>query len=263
LKLKIQNVSFHYESVKALESVTFEVQSGEVLGVIGPNGSGKTTLLKCINMILKPESGTVFIDEKDISGLSRKDIAHRIGLVPQHSHVSFPFTVLDVVLMGRMPHLGRFMGKETQRDLEIVEKAMELTNTYHLANRLIDELSGGEFQRVIIARALAQEPNLLLLDEPTLHLDISHQLEIMELIRELAKNRELTAIVVSHDLNLAARFCDRLLLLNSGKIYAIGHPKEVLSPEKIREVYHINVKIGYHPENRSPNIIPLTSLDRE
>jgi len=262
LRLKIKNVSFHYESIKALESVTFEVESGEVLGVIGPNGSGKTTLLKCINMILRPESGTVFIDGQDASKLSRRDIARKVGLVPQSSPVLFPFTVLDVVLMGRIPHLDEFMGKETQRDLEIVEKVMALTDTQHLANRLIDELSGGELQKVIIARALAQEPSIMLLDEPTLHLDINHQLEIMELVRKLAKNRGLTAIVVSHDLNLAARFCDRLLLLNSGKIFAIGPPREVLTPEKIGEVYHINVKVNYNPETRFPNIVPVSSIDK-
>ena len=263
LKLKIKNLSFYYESIKALENVTFELESGQVLGVIGPNGSGKTTLLKCIHTILRPKSDAVFIDGKDASKLSRRDIAQKIGLVPQGSPVLFPFTVLDVVLMGRIPHLNRFMGKETQRDLEIVEKAMALTDTQHLANRLIDELSGGELQKVIIARALAQEPSILLLDEPTLHLDINHQLEIMELIRELAKNRQLVVILVSHDLNLAARFCDRLLLLNSGKIFAIGPPREVLTPEKIGKVYHINVRVNYNPKTRSPNIMLISSIDED
>lgn len=260
MKLKIKNITFYYESLKALEEVTFEAKDGEILGIIGPNGSGKTTLLKCINLILKPKIGTILINEADVSKLSRREIAKKIGMTPQISSKLFPFTVLDLVLMGRTPHLGRFEG-ESRRDLDIVKEAMKLTNIEPLANRLIDELSGGEFQRVIIARALAQEPDILLLDEPTLHLDINHQLEIMELIRKLAKNRGLTAIVVSHDLNLAARFCDRLLLLNSGKIYAFGSPKEVLSPEKIRKVYHINVKVNHHPESKSPNIILLSSLD--
>ena len=207
--LKIKNISFSYESVKALENVDFEAKDGEVLGIIGPNGSGKTTLLRCINRVLKPKVGAVLIDEKDISRLERREIARKIGVVPQHSTI-FPFTVFDVVLMGRFPYMKKF-GGENLNGFEAVKNAMKLTGTLHLAERLIDELSGGEMQRVMIARALAQEPDVLLLDEPTLHLDINYQLEVLELVRKITEEKKLITLLVSHDLNLAARYCDCLL----------------------------------------------------
>jgi len=217
MKLNINGVTFYYDSVKALNDITFEVSEGDVLGVIGPNGSGKTTLLRCINLALRPKVGTVFIDGENILELDRKDIAKNIGVVPQNSTIHFPFTVFDIVLMGRTPHLGR-LDRETSKDIEIAKNAMKITNTQHLADRLIDEVSGGEKQRVIIARALTQEPKILLLDEPTLHLDINHQLEVLELVKKLARENKLIVVLVSHDLNLANRYCDRLMLLNSGKI---------------------------------------------
>lgn len=256
--LKIKNVSFSYESVKALENISFEAKDSEVLGVIGPNGSGKTTLLRCINRMLKPKVGTVLIDEEDISQLDRMEIARKIGVVPQHSTI-FPFTVFDVILMGRFPHVKRLSG-ESSDDFEVVKNAMELTGTLHLSERLIDELSGGEMQRVIIARALAQEPDVLLLDEPTLHLDINHQLEVLELVRKITKEKKLITILVSHDLNLAARYCDKLLLLNLGKVHSIGSACEVLTPEKIKEVYHVDVEIMYHQPTQSYNIILVSPI---
>jgi len=230
------------------------VGEGEVLGIVGPNGSGKTTLLRCINMVLKPKAGTVLIDGQDILELDRKEIAKSIGVVPQNSNVRFPFTVLDVVLMGRTPHMER-LDRESLKDIEVAKKAMEMTNTEHLADRLIDEVSGGEKQRVIIARALAQEPKILLLDEPTLHLDINHQLELLELIRELSKRNSLVVILVSHDLNLAARYCDRMILLSSGKIHSAGRPSEVLTPENIKEVYQVVVEVSKDPETDAPHIL--------
>lgn len=254
--LKIKNVSFSYESVKALDNITFEARDGEVLGIIGPNGSGKTTLLRCINRVLKPKVGTVLIDEEDISKLDRREIARKIGVVPQHSTI-FPFTVFEVVLMGRFPHINMLSG-ENQNDLKIVKNAMKLTGTLHLSERLIDELSGGEMQRVIIARALAQEPDVLLLDEPTLHLDINHQLEVLELIRKITEDKRLITILVSHDLNLAARYCDKLMLLNSGKVHSIGSVREVLTAEKLEEVYHVKVEVNYHQPTQSYNIILIS-----
>ena len=169
MNLTIKGIDFYYESIKALENITFEVKEGEVLGIIGPNGSGKTTLLKCINMVLRPKVGAILIDSKNISEFDRKEIAKNIGVVPQNSTIHFPFTVFDIVLMGRMPYVDKLKG-ECCRDLEITEEVMKITNTKHLASRPINEISGGEKQRVIIARALAQEPKILLLDEPTLHL---------------------------------------------------------------------------------------------
>jgi iron complex transport system ATP-binding protein len=260
MRLKIKNINFCYDSLKALENVTFNVGDGEILGIIGPNGSGKTTLLRCINGVLQPKIGTVLIDREDISNLDRKEIAKKIGVVPQNTSIAFPFTVLDIVLMGREPHLSRF-GGETKEDLEVAKNAMRLTNTQHLAERLIDEVSGGERQRVVIARALTQEPEILLLDEPTLHLDINHQLEVLELVRMLAKEKGLAVISVLHDLNLAARFCDNLMLLDSGKIISIGSPNMVLTSENIRKVYRVNVEVGRHLPTNLPNIVLISPLD--
>jgi len=260
MKLNIIGITFFYDSVKALDDITFEVNEGEVLGVIGPNGSGKTTLLRCINMVLKPKVGTVFIDGENILELDRKDIAKKIAVVPQNSTIRFPFTLFDIVLMGRTPHLGR-LDRETPEDIEIAKKAMKITKTLHLADRLIDEVSGGERQRVIIARALTQEPKILLLDEPTLHLDINHQLEILELIKKLARKNKLIVILTSHDLNLASRYCDRLVLLNTGRIYSIGKPQNVLTRDNIKEVYNIEVEINYNKRTKSLNIIPVAVIN--
>jgi len=260
MKLNINGITFFYDSVKALDDITFEVNEGEVLGVIGPNGSGKTTLLRCINMVLKPKVGTVFIDGENILELDRKDIAKKIAVVPQNSTIRFPFTLFDIVLMGRTPHLGR-LDRETPEDIEIAKKAMKITKTLHLADRLIDEVSGGERQRVIIARALTQEPKILLLDEPTLHLDINHQLEILELIKKLARKNKLIVILTSHDLNLASRYCDRLVLLNTGRIYSIGKPQNVLTRDNIKEVYNIEVEINYNKRTKSLNIIPVAVIN--
>ncbi|MFX0162148.1 MAG: ABC transporter ATP-binding protein [Candidatus Hodarchaeota archaeon] len=257
MKLNINGISFSYNGVKALERITFEVNEGEVVGVIGPNGSGKSTLLRCISMILKPKVGTVLIDGKNMCEFDRKEIAKNFGVVPQESVIVFPFTVLDIVLMGRTPHLRSRFSKETLDDLEVVKNAMKVTSTQHLANRVINEISGGERQRVIIARALAQEPKVLLLDEPTLHLDINHQMEILELVRELAIKNNLAVVLVTHDLNLASRYCDKLMLLKSGKIYSVGLAEDVLTIDNIRDVYDIEVEISYNEKTESYNVIPI------
>lgn len=260
MKLNINGITFYYDSVKALDDITFEVNEGEVLGVLGPNGSGKTTLLRCINLVLRPKVGTVFIDGENILELDRKEIAKNIGVVPQNSTIHFPFTVFDIVLMGRTPHLGR-LDRETSKDIEIAKNAMKITKTQHLADRLIDEVSGGEKQRVIIARALTQEPKILLLDEPTLHLDLNHQLEILELIKKLARENKLIVVLVSHNLNLASRYCDKLVLLNSGKIYSIGRSQDVLTQDNIKGVYNIDVEINYNKKTKSLNIIPVAVIN--
>jgi len=259
MKLKIRDICFYYDSTKVLENITFEVSEGEILGILGPNGAGKTTLLRCINRVLKPKKGSVVIDGANIRELTRKEIAKNIGVVPQNSTIHFPFTVFDIVLMGRNPHLGR-LDRITLKDIEIAKKAMKVTNTLHLADRLIDEISGGEKQRVIIARALTQEPKILLLDEPTSHLDINHQLEILELIRKLAIKNRLTIVLVSHDLNLASRYCDRIILLKEGKIHSVGTPKEVLTKDNIRDVFKINVEINYDERTDTLNIVPVSAI---
>lgn len=259
--LKVKGVVFTYDSVRAvraIDGVTFEAMEGEILGIIGPNGSGKTTLLRCVNGALEPQGGAIFIDGQAISKLSHREIARIVGVVPQNSSTSFPFSVLDTILMGRNPHLGRF-AKEGQGDIKAVESAMELTGTRHLAERRMDELSGGERQRVIIARALTQQPEVLLLDEPTLHLDANHQLEVLELIRKLTIRKHLTTLMVSHDLNMAARFCDRLLLLKSGKVFATGSVDEVLTREHIGETFGVDAEVSYHTLTGAWNVVLLRS----
>ncbi|RLF43972.1 MAG: ABC transporter [Thermoplasmata archaeon] len=255
VKIKVRNISFAYDSIEALKDVTFEVKK-EILGIIGPNGSGKTTLLKCIAGVLKSE-GAILIDDMQINMLDRKEIAKKMGVVPQATIITFPLTVLDIVLMGRNPYKKK-LEFITEQDIKIAENAMKATGIYHLAHRLVTELSGGELQKVIIARALAQEPEILLLDEPTSHLDVSHQLEILGFIKKLAIEKELTVIAVFHDLNLAANFCDKLMLLNKGKIFAIGNVEEVITSENIRKVYNVNVEIIKHPVTKKPNVILIS-----
>jgi iron complex transport system ATP-binding protein len=256
VRLVIQGISFSYGSSDVLADVTFEANDGEIVGVIGPNGSGKTTLLRCVNRALSPRVGTVLIDGKDYAELTRREIAGNIGVVPQNSVVSFPFTVLDIVMMGRTPAMERFE-RESEKDLEIVRKAMEMTNVVALADRTMDQVSGGEKQRVVIARALAQRPKILLLDEPTLHLDVSHQLEILDLIRNLARSERLTVIIVSHDLNLAARYCDKLILMNSGKIEASGKVTEVLTEKNIESVFRVKAAVAYDKHLGAYTVTPL------
>ena len=253
--LKIADLSFSYQSSKILDDVTFEVKSGEFLGVLGPNGSGKTTLLSCISNVLSPR-GTVLIDGRNAKELNKKEIAKKIGFVPQTSNIDFEFIVSELVLMGRTPHMGRFKSESTH-DFEIIEKAMKLTNIQHLSERTFDELSGGEKQRVIIARAFAQEPKILLLDEPTVHLDISCQLEILNLVKYLCEQERIIVISVFHDLNLASQYSDKLILLNRGRIFSAGFPDRVLTSENIRRIYQIEAIIKRHPITNVPYVIPF------
>lgn len=251
------NLSFNYDSIRALQNISLEVNKGEILGLIGPNGSGKTTLLKCVNRKLRTVTGTVLIEDKDISRFSRKEIARNIGVVPQISSVSFPFTIFDIVLMGRYSRTKRF-SKEAEKDISVVQRCLELAGIEHLSSRFITEISGGEYQKVIIARALAQEPKILLLDEPILHLDINHQIEILELIRGLTQKEKLAVIMVLHDFNLAARFSDKLLLLEKGSVYSTGSVGDVLTAGNIEKVFQVKVRITRDPETDTLNIIPVT-----
>jgi len=246
VKLIVQGIECYYNSVKVLDNVSFTVSGGSFFGVIGPNGSGKTTLLRTISGVLRPKIGSVLIDNQEIHTLKKVEVAKKVGVVPQNPSSTLNFTVLDVVLMGRNPYLGR-MESEDADDLSIAEWAMKLTSTLHLADRHIDELSGGERQRVIIARALAQRPKVLLLDEPTLHLDINHQLEIMELLRRLCSEQKLAVIAVLHDFNLAARYCDSLAIMSQGRITAIGPCERVLTSRNIEEAFGVRVVIKRHP----------------
>lgn len=261
--LKIHGASLAYDSIRALSSVEFSVSSGDVVGILGPNGSGKTTLLKTVNKILRPSTGTILIDDVDIDSMSPVDVARKIAAVPQDGLLNLNLTALEIVLMGRNPFLGPLQ-TESSSDIESVRRAMECTSCLDLANRRFDRLSGGEKRRVILARALAQEPRLLLLDEPTMNLDVNNQLELMESIVRLSKERQITVLSVFHDLNLAARYCDRLLMLKQGKVVALGTPENVLTRENLQNVFGVEAEITGHPVTKFV-VIVLSSLssDRE
>ncbi len=233
------------------------VKEGDFVGIIGPNGSGKSTLLKSISRTLKPHKGTILLNDKDIYSLKSVDVAKQMAVVPQDNAVSFSFTALEVVLMGRSPHLSRFQ-METESDMAIARKAMDLTNTWHLAARPVNELSGGEKQRVIIARALAQKPKILLLDEPLTYLDIVNQLEIMDLVKSLCVKEGIIVMTAIHDLNLAARYCSTAILLNKGKIFSAGRIDEVLTSENIKSVFKVDAIVKKNLVTNSLYIIPLS-----
>ncbi|MHA1632023.1 MAG: ABC transporter ATP-binding protein [Candidatus Freyarchaeota archaeon] len=256
--LRISGVDCSYGSIKALENITFSVRGGELLGILGPNGSGKTTLLRTISRTLKPKIGTVFLDDINVYDMSVRDAAKNIAVVPQETISTFDFTALDIVLMGRNPYTDR-LGTESREDLAIAKRAMELTNTWHLADRPVSELSGGEKQLVLIARALTQEPKVLLLDEPTAHLDINNQIEIMDLLREICKGEELIVLAVFHDFNLAARYCDSAILLNEGRIFSIGSIDTVLTSENIEKVFRIEAIVKRHPITHQLYVVPLST----
>jgi iron complex transport system ATP-binding protein len=256
--LKINNVDCYYDTLKAVEDVSFSVQTGGFVGILGPNGSGKTTLLKSISRTLKPYKGTILLGEQDIYTLKAVDVAKKLAVVSQGTVIAFSFTALDVVLMGRSPHISRF-AMENESDVAIAKKCMAYTGTLHLSNRLITELSGGEKQRIIISRALAQEPQVLLLDEPTTHLDVSNQLEIMDLIKKLCNEKKLLVLGVFHDFNLAARYCDSLILIKEGKIVAAGKSEDVLTSENIKTIFDIDTVVKQNPITRSLYVIPIST----
>jgi iron complex transport system ATP-binding protein len=256
--VKVTDIDFRYKDMWALRGVSFAVRRGEFLGVIGPNGSGKTTLIRIIDGILEPEKGEVRVSGNAIQGMKRRDLARLVAVVPQDSAMIFSFRALEIVMMGRAPHLG-MMRFEGESDFEIAQRAMEMTDTLSLANRSMDSLSGGERQRVLIARALAQEPGVILLDESTAHLDIKHQVEFFGLVKRLNRERGLTVIAVTHDINLASAYCDRIMLLKGGRIHTLGMPGEVITESNIREVYETDVLVDANPLNGLPRLTLLSS----
>ena len=237
--LEVDGITCAYDGADVLGDVTLRVDAGDRVGVIGPNGAGKSTLVRAMSRVLRPRLGRTLMDGRDLYGsVTAPEAARSVAVVPQESSTPFEFTCREIVLMGRSPHLGRFQS-ESPRDLEIVQRAMERTATWELRDRSITELSGGERQRVILARAFAQEPRVLLLDEPTAHLDLGHQVQTMRLVRDL----DCTVVAVLHDLNLAAAYFKRLIVLHLGKVFAAGSPEEVLTCEKLKEVYDVEVWI--------------------
>ncbi|MCW4009844.1 MAG: ABC transporter ATP-binding protein [Candidatus Bathyarchaeota archaeon] len=258
LKLVIDNLSFNYASFAVLKDINIKVDVGEVLSIVGPNGSGKSTLLKCINRILKPQRDTILIDGRCTTKISIKEMSKLMGYVPQSSISTFPFTVFDIVLMGRRPYINWNL---SENDSRIAAEMLDFLGIGSLAMRHFNELSGGEQQKVVIARALAQQPQILLFDEPTSSLDIKHQLEILCILKSLAQNLSCSVVVSIHDLNLASRFSDTMVMLKKGRIFAVGSPEEVLTEENIAAVYDIKCKVT-HSLLDKPQVVPLISEDR-
>jgi iron complex transport system ATP-binding protein len=240
--ITVENLSCRYREEYVFSGLGFSVKKARVTGIIGPNGSGKTTLLRCLVKLLPLETGRIFLGEEELANLSVREIAVRVGVVPQRWEANFAFTAGDLVLMGRFPHVGRLQ-RESAKDYEIARQAMETTGIRHLAGRPVTELSGGELQRVMIAQALAQTPEILLLDEPTSHLDLNYQIETGELLQELCRDTGMTVVAVFHDLNLAARYCDELILLAHGRILAQGEAGEVLTAENLHKAYGVKARV--------------------
>ncbi len=262
LNLRLDRVSLGYGKRTVLHDISLEAGPGEVLGIIGPNGSGKSTLIRGITRLIQPISGQIFLDGKDITSFSRQDLARIVAVVPQTPVLPEMFTAFEVVLMGRTPHLG-LLRYESEKDLRIVEKAMEATQTLSFAERRVSELSGGERQRLTIARAIAQEPKVILMDEPTANLDIKYQIETLELTCHLCRKHRLIVVTTLHDLNLAAQYCDRLVMLNNGRVYCQGSPKMVISSETIRQAYGAEVYVYPHPVNDLPVTFIMPSRERK
>ncbi len=252
MHLKLENVSSGYVE-EIIKEINFEAHDGEFIGIVGPNGSGKTTLIRTIAKLLKPKKGSIYLNGRDLAKIKVKDLAKIIAVVPQNFHVDFNFNVENVVLMGRTPHLGRFE-LEGEKDFEIAFRAMRIVGCDHLVGRSVNEISGGELQKVIIARALAQEPKVLLLDEPTAHLDVNHQIEIMNMLKKLAEGGILV-IAVIHDINLALQFCSKLILMKDGRIVAFGKPEEIVG--HIKDIFGIDVVVRRHPITGKFYVLPV------
>jgi len=246
----------------ALSALSFEIAAGEILGVIGPNSSGKTTLVRLLTRVLEPASGEIRLDGAPLRRLAPAELARRVGVVPQGALPQFPFTVGELVLMGRYPHgPGRYF--ESPRDRDVAREAMDATGVLELAELPFDHLSGGERQRAVIARGLAQEPRLLVLDEPTAHLDLRHQVETAALLRRLNRERGMTVLLVSHDLDLAAEVCDRLLLLAGGRAMAVGAPEAVLDESLLASAFGCEVTVDKSETTRRPTVRLNWRVDRE
>ncbi|MFA5099855.1 MAG: ABC transporter ATP-binding protein [Candidatus Omnitrophota bacterium] len=252
--LSIENICGGYGRKNVVNNISLDVNEGDVLGLIGPNGSGKTTLLRLATRILQPHEGSILFRQKNIYTMHLKEFCRNVAFVAQDIGTNFSFTVMEIVLMGRIPHLKR-MQFETKKDIQIAEDALQVTASLHLKDKMIDELSAGERQRIIIARAIAQEPRLLFLDEPTSHLDIGHQIQILDLLKKLNREQNVTIVMVQHDLNLAGCYCNRIALLDSGTVYKQGTPEGVLTYQNIEAVYKTIVLVNENPITKKPNIV--------
>lgn len=261
IKIEAQNICLGYDRKIVLSELTFQLRPGEMVGLIGPNGCGKSTIIRALSHIIVPYSGKIFLDGQDVTRLPRRDLARLLAIVPQMPLLPSAFTAFEIVLMGRNPHLGLFQ-YEKQKDLAIVWQAMGKTGTQPLAERRVGELSGGEIQSLLIARALAQETKAILLDEPTANLDIGRQLGVLDLIKTLCREDNLVVLAALHDLNLAAQYCDRLILINNGRIYAEGTPGEVITADNIAAVYGAESCVYAHPVNGLPCVLLSAGMSR-
>lgn len=258
---KIQDLHFGYSSAPVLKGISADIDSGEFVALIGPNGAGKSTFLKILVGLLRSYSGSVEFCGKPLAELSARDLAKRIAFVPQETHMVFPFTVSQIVMMGRLPHraAGLF---DSPRDIERAREAMELTDTAVLSSKTFGELSGGERQRVVLASALAQDPEVLLLDEPTVYLDLKHQIQFYDILERLngargpGNARRMTIVSVTHDVNLAARYARRMIAVRDGVFVADGPPDSVLTPQHLYEIFEITAAVFKRPDGRGSYIIP-------
>ncbi len=260
MRLDVRDLSYSFGEKKVLKEVSFDVKDGEFMGLMGPNGSGKTTLLRCVMNYLNPPADSISIDGAPIQSLSPEKLARTFAVVPQSSSTDFTFSAYDIVMMGRLPHRRNRFAGPSKGDAEAVKSSMVRTGTWALASRPFFALSGGERQRVIIARAVAQHPEALLLDEPTVYLDINGQLEVMDLIKSLNRKEGITVISVLHDVNMAARYCDRIALLSNGRLEAMGPPGEVLNPEVIQSVYGVEVAVRRDPFTNAVYVMPRSAV---
>jgi iron complex transport system ATP-binding protein len=261
--LKASDVSFSYPARRGAASgppvvrnVSVDVARASLTGLLGPNGCGKTTLLKLLSGVLLPVTGTIALDGHVLGSLSRRDVARRVAVVPQETHPAFDYTTLEMVLMGRHPHLGAFQ-LEGPGDLAIARESLAATGTLHLADRPFMTLSGGEKQRVVIAGALAQSPDVLLLDEPTASLDLGYQLEVQDLLGRLNRERGVTMVLATHDLNLAAALCDRLVLMRDGRVLASGAAADVLNAAMVRQLYDVDADVRFNERAGHLTVVPV------
>ena len=256
--LKLENISCGYSEKFLLKKIRFSVQEKQITGIIGPNGSGKTTLLRAITKVLPLRSGSITFNKKSISRMSYRELAQNIAVVSNDIESNFDITVYDFVALGRIPHQNNFQFFEDEKDQEIIFESLEMAELAGFAQRRLSELSAGERQMAIIAKALAQKPKLLLLDEPIVHLDISHQVYIMNLLRRLNKQHDLSVSIVLHELNFASEYCDQLILMNKGEVSTIGTPEQVLNKQTIESVYQTEVLISKNPVSYKPHVFLIS-----
>lgn len=253
--ISIKNLHWSYGKDQVLKKIDLDIEKGKFHTILGPNGSGKTTLFKIITKMLETDN-SVFLESKSLNDYSYKELAKKISIVPQNTVIEFDFSVMDIVLMGRAPYLKRFE-TESRKDLELAEEALKLVDIWHLKDKNIQEISGGERQRAIIARAIAQNAQIMLLDEPVSHIDLRYQIELLDSIKRLNRKKNLTIVMILHDLNLASEYSDNIFLLKKGEVYSKGNPSDVLTKENIEYVYRVKVNLINNPQTDKPLVVPV------